>query len=150
MSAGRKAGESPTPYLQEKPLGRMRVPECIVPSGVNGPVAIFLTTDPQPLAADVVVQNAAAILAGPALIFIDTEADALGALIRKGSNPVKTSDEITPDEAKDELSQASGAVSTETGATATESTDAAAAPTDAPTVVPQPDVSVIGTSTIPI
>ena len=26
MSAGRKAGESPKPCLQEKPLGRMRVP----------------------------------------------------------------------------------------------------------------------------
>jgi hypothetical protein len=26
MPAGRKAGESPTPYLLEKPLGRMRVP----------------------------------------------------------------------------------------------------------------------------
>ena len=26
MPAGRKAGESLTPYLQEKPLGRMRVP----------------------------------------------------------------------------------------------------------------------------
>jgi len=26
IAAGRKAGESLTPYLQEKPLGRMRVP----------------------------------------------------------------------------------------------------------------------------
>jgi len=123
------------------------IEECIVPTGINGPVAIFLTTDPQPLAADVVVQDATVILAGPALAFIDTEADALGALIRKGSNPVQTSDEITPDEANDELSQASGVVSTATDATATESTDTAA-PTDAPTVAPQPDVSVIGTSTM--
>ena len=33
MPAGRKAGESPTPYLREKPLGRIRVPVPITDTG---------------------------------------------------------------------------------------------------------------------
>ena len=101
------------------------IDECIVPTGINGPVAIFLTIDPQPLSADVTTQNAEAILAGPAIAFIDSVPDALGALVRQGPNPVQITDQITPSQANDLLSSASGAILTDTAtdplATATDS-----------------------------
>jgi cell division septation protein DedD len=146
------------------------IDQCIVPSGINGPVAIFLTTDPQPLAADVVVQNAAQILAGPAIVFIDSQPDALGSLVRQGSGPVESSDEITPDEASQALSEASGVVSTESSPAATETTpavtettpattdsaaiDSSSTPTptqdgSATTSAPAAPVEVIGLTTIP-
>jgi hypothetical protein len=105
------------------------IDECIVPNGINGPVAIFLTTDPQPLSADVTVQDATAILAGPAIAFVDAQADALGSLVRQGANPVQITDQITPSQANDVLSSASGAILTETP-TATDSVATGPAPTD--------------------
>lgn len=57
---------------------------CIVPQ-INGPVAIFLTTDAQPLAANPAAQLAQIILAGPALAFIDTNPQTLGQLVRGGA-----------------------------------------------------------------
>jgi len=101
------------------------VDECIIPNGINGPVAIFLTTDPQPLVADITKQNAKQILSGPAIIFIDSQADALGALVRKTSKTVSSSDQLSPDQASQVLSQASGYMSTEVSA----ATPAAATPT---------------------
>jgi len=127
------------------------IKECLVPTGINGPVAIFLTKDPQPLAADVVIQDPSSILSGPALAFIDTEADALGALVRKGAKPVESSDEITPDEANDALKSASGSISTETSSPTETSSDASATPTQDPASlsVAEPPVQVIGVTTIP-
>jgi len=104
--------------------------QCIVPSGINGPVAIFLTTDPQPLAANVVTQNASQILAGPTLAFIDTEPDALGSIVRKGSNPVGTSNQVSQDQAQSDLAQASGSV---TSPAATGSSSAATGSSSAAT-----------------
>ena len=148
------------------------IKECIVPSGLNGPVAIFLTTDAQPLAADVVIQDPASILCGPTIAFIDTDADALGALVRNTKKPVQSSDEITPGEAEDALSQASGSVSTESSTatdssstdssstdssstTATDSSSSASESTSSPepTATPAPDgsepaVQVIGVSSM--
>jgi len=150
------------------------VAQCIVPSGINGPVAIFLTTDTKPLAANVVVQDPASILAGPAIAFIDTQSDPLGALVRNSTNPVQSSDTITPAQASDVLSQASGSISTDSS-TATTADSSSAAATDSaatdsaatdsaattsspdPTATaaqdnsaptPGPDVQVIGVSSI--
>jgi len=142
---------------------------CIVPNGINGPVAIFLTTDAKPLVADVVTQNAAQILAGPAIVFID-QADPLGSIVRKVSNPVQSSGQISQSQANQALSQASGSISTATdtstntstaatGAVTGSSSSAAAsgtassgpAPTPAqpaPTSAAGPGVKVIGLSTI--
>jgi hypothetical protein len=96
------------------------IDECIVPDGINGPVAIFLTTDAQPLLADVITQNKAIILAGPALTFIDSQADALGALVRKVPGAVQITDQITPSQANDVLSSVS-VTATATDSAATES-----------------------------
>lgn len=114
--------------------------DCIVPNGINGPVAIFLSNDTQPLSANINLQNKAQILAGPAITFIDSQPDSLGSLVRKGSNPVPISNEITPDQANAALSQASGSVSTGTDTTAAATiatgTDTTAAATDAAGTAP--------------
>lgn len=79
------------------------IQDCVVPEGINGPVAIFITQDPQPLATDLTIQNADAIVAGPTIAFIDTIPDALGALVRVDSPPVQSSEEISQDQAQLEL-----------------------------------------------
>jgi len=64
------------------------IDNCVVPTtGLpDGPVFVFITNDPQPLLSNVVVQNAEEIVAGPAIAFIDQQADALGALVRTTGN----------------------------------------------------------------
>lgn len=64
------------------------IENCIVPTtGLpDGPVFVFITNDPQPLTPNVVVQNSGEIVAGPAIAFIDQQADALGALVRTTGN----------------------------------------------------------------
>lgn len=63
------------------------IDDCVVPSGLpDGAVFVFITDDQQPLASNVVVQNAAQIKAGPAIAFLDQQADALGALVRNTGN----------------------------------------------------------------
>jgi len=74
------------------------IDNCIVPSSglPDGPVYIFISDDPQPLASNIVVQNAAQIKAGPAIAFIDQLAeqtpDALSTLVRDTGNRVKQAD----------------------------------------------------------
>jgi len=65
------------------------IDNCIVPSSglPDGPVYIFISNDTQPLATNIVLQNAGQIVAGPAIAFIDQLAeqapDALGTLVRE-------------------------------------------------------------------
>jgi len=59
--------------------------ECVVPEGINGPVAIFITSDPQPLAASVVIQATNFVIAGPTMAFIDTVPQALSQMVRTSS-----------------------------------------------------------------
>lgn len=51
--------------------------QCVVPQGINGPVAIFVTCGSTPLSTDVVNQDPSSIIAGPTMAFIDTQSDAL-------------------------------------------------------------------------
>jgi hypothetical protein len=44
---------------------------CVVPPNINGPVAVFLTSDANPLSGNIATQNADNVLAGPAIIFAD-------------------------------------------------------------------------------
>jgi hypothetical protein len=147
--------------------------QCIVPTGINGPVVILLTTGLAPLDAKVILKDDPSIIAGPAIAFID-QSDPLGALVRNGTSPVQSTDQLTPAQASDVLSQASGSISTDSStATATDSssataTDSAAASatdssaTDSATdtassadpaataaQAPGPDVQVVGVSSIP-
>ena len=54
--------------------------QCIVPQGVEGPVGLFITSDNQPLNNNVRDRATQAVLAGPAMAFIDTQKQLLSQL----------------------------------------------------------------------
>ena len=58
--------------------------QCIVPDGINGPVAIWITSDNQPLLNNVRDRASSQLVAGPTIAFIDTQPQALGQLVRNG------------------------------------------------------------------
>lgn len=60
--------------------------QCVVPQGINGPVAIFITSDPQPLLSDIIEQANNSIVAGPTMAFIDSQPDMLAQSIRQSSS----------------------------------------------------------------
>jgi hypothetical protein len=55
---------------------------CVVPDGINGPVAIFITSDGQPLINNVRDRATSQLVAGPTMAFIDTKPQTLGQLAR--------------------------------------------------------------------
>jgi len=59
--------------------------QCVVPAGINGPVAIYVTSDDQPVLADVVERNLNTVIAGPTMAFIDISNDNLADAARNGS-----------------------------------------------------------------
>ncbi|EGO01538.1 hypothetical protein SERLA73DRAFT_176866 [Serpula lacrymans var. lacrymans S7.3] len=59
---------------------------CMVPEGINGPAVMFITSDSQPLLNNVRDAATSSIVAGPALVFIDSQQESLGKLVRPGSN----------------------------------------------------------------
>ncbi|KAL6306733.1 ferritin-like domain-containing protein [Sparassis latifolia] len=58
---------------------------CVVPDTVNGPAAVFITSDDQPIDSNVRDQNTNTVVAGPAMIFINANVDALGELVLSGA-----------------------------------------------------------------
>lgn len=83
--------------------------QCIVPDNLNGPVWIWITSNNQPLNANIAQRDATTIVAGPTAIFLDNQADALGALVRNvnGNGSVfQSSNVISPSEAASLLSSA--------------------------------------------
>jgi len=62
--------------------------QCVVPSGINGPVAIWVTSDDQPLNGGAVDRISNAIVAGPLMTFLDTQPDTLSSLVRANTNGV--------------------------------------------------------------
>jgi len=61
MMVGGMATAIPLPFNQ-----------CVVPPGIDGPVAVFITTDGQPLVNNVVERATTQLLAGPLMTFIDS------------------------------------------------------------------------------
>ncbi|KAF7966399.1 hypothetical protein HWV62_38460 [Athelia sp. TMB] len=59
---------------------------CTVPAGINGPVLIFVTSDDQALANDVVIQATETVLAGPAMAFIDIVTEEIDIVVKSGSS----------------------------------------------------------------
>lgn len=88
--------------------------QCVVPDGINGPVAIFVTCDSQPLAADVVTQATDSIVAGPTMAFIDTQADLLGQSVNSAAanstNSTSSVSSIPPSTTTITPAQASAAI----------------------------------------
>jgi hypothetical protein len=62
------------------------IDQCVVPQGINGPVAIFITSDDQPLNGGAVDRQSNAIVAGPLVTFIDVVSDSLSQMIRPGGS----------------------------------------------------------------
>jgi len=74
--------------------------QCVVPATVNGPVAIWITTDSQPVLNNVVDRDTSKeLVAGPTMAFIDAKQEALSGLVRTGGGASTTSENISPAEA---------------------------------------------------
>ena len=58
------------------------ITQCVVPKGVNGPLAIWITKDSTPLSGDVIDRQYQSIVAGPALAISDNTDDLTSDLIR--------------------------------------------------------------------
>jgi hypothetical protein len=116
---------------------------CNVPQNVTGPVALWITSDSNPIPNDVVARGKTTQLAGPAITFVDTTPDALVQLVR-GSSTSGVSG-----------SGSSNSTSTsDSGSTSSDSANgqaAAPAPTPVSTAGPSPDgkVTVNGLSMVP-
>jgi len=60
--------------------------QCVVPSGSNGPMAIWITSDSQPISNDVVSRTPNSIVAGPTILYVDTSNQMLGKIVVNGGN----------------------------------------------------------------
>lgn len=86
--------------------------QCTVPEGINGPVAIFITSDDQPLVNNVRDRATSQLVAGPTLAFIDTDTQMLGQMVRlAGSNTQAstTTQTISPEQASSVIASGSEA-----------------------------------------
>jgi len=61
------------------------IDQCVVPD-INGPVALWVTSDGQPLLNNVRDRATAQLIAGPTFAFIDTKPEVLGSLARGGAD----------------------------------------------------------------
>jgi len=91
--------------------------QCVVPSGIDGPVAIFITSDGQPLVNNVVDRAVNKLVAGPTMAFIDTQPQLLDTLARSSTaNSTQlqsvTTQTISPAEAQSIIQSASTATFT--------------------------------------
>jgi hypothetical protein len=89
--------------------------QCVVPDKIDGPVAIFITSDSQPLVANTRDRDASKVVAGPTIAFIDTQPEALGQLVRNnGASPATSTSTrtISPAEASSIISSATDAYPT--------------------------------------
>ena len=126
--------------------------QCVVPSGINGPVAVFITSDQQPLANNVRDQATDKIIAGPTMAFIDTKPEMISQMVRKGSNngaaiSSTSTQTITPAEASALISSASATATASASAATVAVNNAAGGPNGfTGTVGP---ITVQGWSTVP-
>ncbi|PBL01945.1 hypothetical protein ARMGADRAFT_233290 [Armillaria gallica] len=105
---------------------------CIVPQGIDGPVALFITSDSQPLLNNVRDRATTQLVAGPTMAFIDSSSQTIGQLVRSsvassasnGTVTVTTST-ISPDQASSIIASASAETATATVAAATAAVSAA-------------------------
>ncbi|KII95999.1 hypothetical protein PLICRDRAFT_48922 [Plicaturopsis crispa FD-325 SS-3] len=59
--------------------------QCVVPPNLNGPVAIYVTSDAQPILSDVVDRASSSIVAGPTMAFIDIVTETITTVVRSSS-----------------------------------------------------------------
>ncbi|TFK56199.1 hypothetical protein OE88DRAFT_719953 [Heliocybe sulcata] len=104
--------------------------QCTVPSGINGPVAIYITNDTQPLLANVVERATVNVVAGPQMAFIDTDPQMLGSLATSGSSSSSSSS-----------SGSSGSASSSSGSSSTAAAAASATSGTSTTTISPADAS---------
>jgi len=79
--------------------------QCVVPDGINGPVALWVTSDIQPLINNPRDRAIDKLVAGPTIAFLDTKPQILGQMARTlGGTPPTVTSTITPDQATSVLS----------------------------------------------
>lgn len=148
---------------------------CVVPSGINGPVAIYITSDGQPLLNNVIDRATTQLVAGPTMAFIDTQPQALGQLARSGGSANSGSSSgsasatistatISPAEASAIISSAGSTTAAATASSSTSSsvsgsTNAVALSPSTPSVAGSPNtyvgpsadgtMDILGWSTVP-
>jgi hypothetical protein len=59
--------------------------ECIVPKDINGPALVWVTSDDKPLDPTLEVRATQKVVAGPQIIFVDSQIEALGQLVHNNS-----------------------------------------------------------------
>ncbi|KAF7330831.1 hypothetical protein MVEN_02422300 [Mycena venus] len=128
--------------------------DCNIPPGVNGPVAVWVTSDANPLINNVIDRDTTKQVAGPALIFVDSSPEMLGSMVRgSGSSSGASSTEtttISPDEASSIIAGA-----TPTASSSDSSNGAAAPPASTPLPAnftgksPDGKVTVLGLQQVP-
>ncbi|THH20269.1 hypothetical protein EW146_g1055 [Bondarzewia mesenterica] len=102
--------------------------QCNVPANLTGPVAIFITSDNQPLNNNARDQATDKIVAGPTMAFIDNKPEMLGSLVRAssngGSNSIESTATISPAQASAIINSAAStsAASVATSASSSNST----------------------------
>ncbi len=93
--------------------------DCVIPQGINGPVAIFITSDGQPLINNVRDRATSQLIAGPTIAFVDTQPQLLGQLARfdiKNPTPIKSTltTTLTPADASAAAAQVTPPITTTT------------------------------------
>jgi hypothetical protein len=83
--------------------------QCLVPTGIDGPVAIWITSDSQPLINSPVDRAVDKQVAGPTIAFIDTKSQLLGQLAHtpQGTPPPSVVTTVNLDQATSIISNAS-------------------------------------------
>jgi hypothetical protein len=66
------------------------IDQCVVPPGINGPIAVFITPNEEPLNGVLIDRQFQQVIAGPDIIFIDAIPDPLGSLIRNTTATLST------------------------------------------------------------
>jgi hypothetical protein len=95
---------------------------CMVPPGINGPVLVYVTADNNPLAGNPAVRAQNKIVAGPAMVFVDTAPQAIPQLLRGSGSALSGS--VSSGSSSSDSSSASSSDSSSDSATATGSSDA--------------------------
>ncbi|KAG7446086.1 uncharacterized protein BT62DRAFT_980966 [Guyanagaster necrorhizus] len=95
---------------------------CVVPQGIDGPVALWITSDSQPLLNNVRDRATSQLVAGPTMTFVDTSPQTIGQLVRSVSSSTNgtvtngtvtvTTSTISPDQASSIISSASAETAT--------------------------------------
>lgn len=118
---------------------------CVVPQGLTGPVAIFITSDMDPLAGDPVDRATSQLVAGPTMAFLDTTPQTINSLVRSSSGSASSGSSSS---GSTDASGATTAVSTSTIDVASASAVVSSAEAAGATVVSAASATATGTTSV--